>query len=142
MPKHKLKTCSCYTTQISLFNMQVFRRGAQAVLSFHMESGFTERCLILRPTGWSTHVNIIDTPPNWYIQKTSYPRGSLSLLLWKLIETDQVVDLPIKGFLRERPFTREGNYLVSLVICNLFASFQQKLKITSFFVCLYESPFT
>ena len=56
-------------------------------------------------------------PPKWYIQKTSYPRGSLSLLLRKLIETDQVVDLPIKGVLCKRPFTHEGNYLVGLFPC-------------------------
>ena len=33
----------------------------------------------------------------------------------KLIETDQVVDLPRWGVLRDRPFTRKGNYLISLL---------------------------
>ena len=36
-------------------------------------------------------------PPNWYIQKTSYPRGSLSLLLCKLIETEQVLVSIVKA---------------------------------------------
>ena len=53
---------------------------------------------------------------NWHLPKLVHtkdllPRGSLSLLLWKLRETDQVV----KGLLHERPFTHEGNYLICLL---------------------------
>ena len=49
---------------------------AQAIAAISPKT-WTQKLQLLhstkRPTGWSTHVNIID-PPNCYIQKTFYPR--------------------------------------------------------------------
>ena len=77
-----------------------------AILDFYCQSSYIGR--------WSSR----STP--WYRHLVA-KNGNFTFLLLELILTDQLEDLPPqyqvtdrprRGVLRERPFTREGNYLV------------------------------